>query len=164
MGGHINNYLLEKSRVTHQQKGENNFHAFYQLLKGASDKTLSGLKLTRNPGDYNYLSSTNIKSMPPKVSDFRSVASAFKSLEFSDKAIESIWKLIAIILHIGNIQFSSDEHEHASLQGEKNALNHISKLLEVEVDTLEKALFNSYHRCQWRGKINKLRHKDLLAF
>ena len=55
MGGHINNYLLEKSRVTHQQSGDNNFHSFYQLLRGAPDKLLA--KVSANMCSRKYVSS-----------------------------------------------------------------------------------------------------------
>ena len=37
------------------------------------------------------------------------VQNAFKALEFADLAVESIWKLVAVILHLGNIDFDVKE-------------------------------------------------------
>lgn len=68
LGGHVNNYLLEKvliyilfqycnfivqSRVVGQQEGERNFHSFYQLINGSMDLSKFGLK--KDTQHYYYL-------------------------------------------------------------------------------------------------------------
>ena len=65
---------------------------------------------------------------------------AFKTLQFSNDAIESIWKMVAVILHLGNLEFSADENDNASLKGNEIAVQRIAKMLNVGENDLNNAL------------------------
>ena len=70
------------------------------------------------------------------------VQNAFKALEFADMAVESIWKLIGVILHLGNIDFDSKEDNGESIAtiSRMTEVNTIANLLHVSPEDLKQAL------------------------
>ena len=45
IGANIENYLLEKARITNLEDGQRNFHIFYHFLLGADEDTLKKYNL-----------------------------------------------------------------------------------------------------------------------
>ena len=53
-GAKVEQYLLEKSRIVHQNTNERNYHIFYCMLAGLSKDLKDKLHL-RDPTHYKYL-------------------------------------------------------------------------------------------------------------
>ncbi|XP_048954692.1 unconventional myosin-VIIa isoform X5 [Canis lupus baileyi] len=112
-GAKIEQYLLEKSRVCRQAPDERNYHVFYCMLEGMSADQKKKLGLGQAT-DYNYLAMGNCTVCEGREDsqEYASIRSAMKVLMFTDTENWEISKLLAAILHLGNLQYEARTFEN----------------------------------------------------
>mmetsp|Transcript_31812 Transcript_31812/g.77526 ORF Transcript_31812/g.77526 Transcript_31812/m.77526 type:complete len:1662 (+) Transcript_31812:33-5018(+) len=139
-GASTTNYLLEKSRVVIHSEEERNYHVFFQLIRGADDGLLKKLKLSNNPEDYKYMmnGTFDVDDMDDKV-EFNELTKSMRNLQFSDSEFEAVFKIVAGVLHLGNVEFASTGDRQCAVKP-GTALGNTATLLGLEEKALQKAI------------------------
>ncbi|CAF1037423.1 unnamed protein product [Rotaria magnacalcarata] len=143
-GAKIEQYLLEKSRIVSQARDERNYHVFYCLLSGMSKEEKKSLDLTA-ASDYVYLNQldgTIYCDSRDDAKEWSIIKSACKVLMFSDEELHDIFRLLAAILHLGNLKFeaTTTQNMDTCVVSNPNVLRTISKLLKLNEHGLSEGL------------------------
>ncbi|KAL8204288.1 UNVERIFIED_CONTAM: Unconventional myosin-Vb, partial [Gekko kuhli] len=109
IGANMRTYLLEKSRVVFQAEDERNYHLFYQLCASAGLPEFKDLALT-SAEDFFYTAQGGDTSIDgvDDASDFEKTRQAFTLLGVKESHQMTIFKILAAILHLGNLDFRSE--------------------------------------------------------
>ena len=140
VGANITNYLLEKSRVVGQITNERNFHIFYQFTKAASAEHRQTFGV-QEPATYLYTSKSKCMGVPgiDDHADFADTLNAMKIIGLSKAEQDNIFRVLALILWLGNVTFREDDSENAAIK-DQTVVDFAAYLLEVESHHLNKAL------------------------
>ena len=138
-GASIVSYLLEKSRVIRQGKGERSFHIFYQLINGATPEQRAKLAIEK-PDAFEFLKNSGCYTVKTidDVEEFQATQKAFDIIGFTAEEKENINNIVAGILHLGNMTFVASYGEGSGL-GDK-VIEKAAEILGVDHTKLEQAL------------------------
>nr|XP_020015153.1 unconventional myosin-XV [Castor canadensis] len=142
-GAITSQYLLEKSRIVFQAKNERNYHIFYELLAGLPAQLRQAFSL-QEAETYYYLNQGGNCEITGKsdTDDFRRLLAAMEVLGFSSEDQDSIFRILASILHLGNVYFEKyemDAQEVASVVSARE-IQAVAELLQVSPEGLQRAI------------------------
>lgn len=152
VGAQITNYLLEKGRVVGQIDNERDFHIFYQFTKAASDEQREHLGL-QGPEAYAYTSRSNCLSVPgiDDTHDFQETLQAMSVIGLTAQEQEEIFRMLAIILWLGNVQYDEMDDGNAKVS-DTGVTDFIAYLMDVDSAVVEKVMTTKVVETQRGGR------------
>ncbi|GAA5923534.1 hypothetical protein JCM1841_002976 [Sporobolomyces salmonicolor] len=140
VGARIRTYLLERSRLVYQPETERNYHIFYQLLAGAPSSERKSLGLD-SAASFTYLNQGGPNSLViPGVDDAAEFSATQKALSTVGITVERQWqifKLLAALLHLGNMQIRATRTD-ALLDDDDKSLTFATQLLGIDKTEFKK--------------------------
>ncbi|KAF1887475.1 hypothetical protein Lal_00040529 [Lupinus albus] len=142
-GAAIRTYLLERSRVCQISDPERNYHCFYFLCAAPAEEK-EKYKLG-SPSSFHYLNQSKCYELDG-VEDAREYLATRRAMDvvgIREEEQEAIFRVVAAILHLGNIEFAKGEEIDSSvIKDEKSRfhLNVTAELLKCNSTSLEDAL------------------------
>ncbi|CAO3653052.1 unnamed protein product [Cunninghamella blakesleeana] len=152
VGAIITNYLLEKNRVVGQIENERNFHIFYQLTKVAPQQYKEQYGL-QGPESFLYTSKSNCLDVDgiDDVKEFGDTIKAMEVIGLQQHEQDEIFKMLSIILWLGNVVFNEDDNGHAVVS-DGDVISFIAYLFGVDSEALQKALTSRVVETQRGGR------------
>ncbi|KAF8234482.1 myosin II heavy chain, partial [Tricholoma matsutake] len=138
-GATIDWYLLEKSRVVVRSEAERSFHVFYQLMAGGG--TLKDdLLLGGEVEDYDYLNKSRreVDGVDDRE-EWLALKTALDVVGFTPAEQFNLFRIVAAILHIGNITITSNRADDAVMP-EPSQAERVCHLLGIPVAEFTRAV------------------------
>ncbi|GBG77578.1 hypothetical protein CBR_g24025 [Chara braunii] len=162
-GAAVRTYLLERSRVTQISTPERNYHCFYQLVAGASPEDVERLKLGP-PESFHYLNQSKCVEVGTidDCKEYQLTREAMDVVGIGAEEQEAIFRTIAAVLHLGNIEFSTGASEASEVSSEKAKfhLRAAAEILMCDEKMLEKSLTTRIMRASRTESITKILDKS----
>ncbi|KAL7084275.1 hypothetical protein ACP275_14G214800 [Erythranthe tilingii] len=142
-GAAIRTYLLERSRVCQISDPERNYHCFY-LLCAAPQEEIEKYKLG-HPNTFHYLNQSNCYELVGvnDAHDYLATRKAMDVVGISQNEQDAIFRVVAAILHLGNVTFTKGEDIDSSVLENDVSKFHLqtaAELLMCDPNALEDAL------------------------
>jgi myosin-5 len=119
-GAAIRTYLLERSRVVQITDPERNYHCFYHLCASGRDANIYKLG---HPSNFHYLNQSKVYELDgvSNADEYIKTRRAMEVVGISHQEQEAIFRTLAGILHLGNVEFSpGKEYDSSAIKDQRS--------------------------------------------